>query len=106
MQELGVAVGYRNNVQLRELVRKTMALGFLPVIFVPHAYRLIRNDPTSVQLIELKGAAAVFLVGTFPPPMWNVHLRPMEFRTNNHVESFHRRWSKALMNNTLHCGYS
>ena len=106
IQELGLAGGYRNNEQLRELVRKIMALGFLPVIFVPHAYRLLRNDPATVQLIELNEAVAVFLhyfentwlneQGTFPPPLWNVHLRPMEFRTNNHVESFHRRWNKAV----------
>ena len=81
-----------------------MALGFLPVIFVPHAYRLLWNDPSTVHLIELNGAFAVFLYyfeNTWlneqeTPPMWNVHLRPMEFRTINHVESFHRRWNKAI----------
>ena len=80
-----------------------MALGFLPVIFVQHAYRLLWNDPATVQLIELNVVVALVFEntwlneqGTFSSPMCNVHLRPMEFRTNNHVEHFHQRWNKAV----------
>ena len=28
--------------------------------------------------------------------MWNVFNGPMEIRTNNHVESYHRRWNQAV----------
>ena len=36
------------------------------------------------------------MVTNFPPVTWNVFQRPMEFRTNNFVESYHCRWNDAL----------
>ena len=86
-----------------------MALGFVPLNCVQQGYRLLRNDPMTIRLLENLAPLGVigdFLRyfentwlnehGSFPPQMWNVHIRPMEFRTNNHVESFHRRWNKAV----------
>ena len=37
-----------------------------------------------------------YINGTFPPRMWNVYNREMEFCTNNFVESFHQRWNNAV----------
>ena len=37
-----------------------------------------------------------YINGNFPPSMWNVFNRPMETRTNNAVESFHRQWNQAI----------
>lgn len=28
--------------------------------------------------------------------MWNVFTRPMELRTNNALESYHRRWNETI----------
>ena len=28
--------------------------------------------------------------------MWNIYARPMAIRTNNAVESYHRRWNQAV----------
>ena len=81
-----------------------MALGYIP--FVRNCYNNVRNDPPTNQLIQTYPALQNYFVyfentwlnanATFPPALWNVHNRPMDFRTNSHVESFSHKWSNAV----------
>ena len=78
-----------------------MALGFLPIDHVQNSYDNARHAEETILLINHYPALEAFFDyfertwmnnhGVFPPVIWNVFDRPMEFRTNNHVESFHNR---------------
>lgn len=104
IQRLGLANAYRNNRHLKKCLRKVMALGFLPLLLLRVNYNNHRNSPRTRRLIGRFPALLNFfryfennyLNGNFPPQMWNVFTRPMEFRTNNSVESYHRRWNAAV----------
>lgn len=94
--------GNMENVGIRSLIRGIMALGFVPINFVRVCYQNLQNDPETANFIQIAPALEDFFLyfertwmrqnGIFPPALWNVHDRPMEFRTNNHVESFHNRF--------------
>lgn len=81
-----------------------MALGFLPLAVVRMNFVQLRNSQLTRQLIGRFPALGDFfnyfsnnyLNGNFPPQIWNVFTRTMEIRTNNHVESYHRRWNQAV----------
>ena len=78
-----------------------MALGFLPINNVKACYDNMRQAEETANLIVTYPPLEEFFQyfertwmnedGVFPPKVWNVHNRPMEFRTNNQVESFHNR---------------
>ena len=81
-----------------------MALGFLPLAIVRINFNQLWRSGTTRRLIRRFPALEDFFIyfnnnyinGNFPPRIWNVHNRPMEIRTNNHVESYHRRWNQAI----------
>ena len=95
VQQLGLASLYRQNTELKKLIRLVMALGFLPVLLVRQNFillhqrrrtrRLARRHPevddwlTYVYQTYINNAA-------FPIPVWNVYDRSVNSRTNNHVE--------------------
>ncbi len=104
IQELGLVRAYKNDRRLKKLVKKIMALGFLPIPHVLRSFWNLRTSPQTRRLIARYANLGVFInyvyntymIGHFPPAMWNVYSRPMETRTNNVVESFHRRWNQAV----------
>lgn len=101
VQQEGLQQPYQNDQQIHTIIRSIMALAFVPINFVRLSYQNLRQDPVTLQkIVQYPGLAALVLYfenqwlradGVFPPNTWNVHERPMEFRTNNHVESFHNR---------------
>ena len=83
-----------------------MALAFLPLPFVRIYYQNIRNHHRTVAMVTQHPALPAYFAyfegtwlranGQFPPNIWNVHDRAMEFRTNNIVESFNHRWDTLV----------
>ena len=81
-----------------------MTLGFIPLAIVRMNLNSLIVSRRSRMLINQYPALQFFydyfinnyINGNFPPRMWNVHGRAMEYRTNNFVESFHQRWNSAV----------
>ena len=74
------------------MIRKMMALAFLPVAVVRANFQIIAQEFANLVLATADGVAnvlqyfrRVFLDG-FRPPTWNVYRRNMDTRSNNHVE--------------------
>ena len=96
IQELGLSVPYHENQQLRTLLRKVMAIGYLPVLLVTMNFTQLVNDRRTTRLVNRFPALQDFLQyvrnmyvrqgSFFPPAIWNVYQRDMTHRTNNKVE--------------------
>ena len=75
------------------MVRKLVAVGFLPIIVVRPAFARLEADPIVVQHPALADLLDYYkktwLDGDFPMCMWNVHAD--ETRTNNAIEGWHHR---------------
>lgn len=101
VQEEGLQQPYQIDIHVHSIIRSIMALAFVPINFVRLSYQNVRQDPVTLQKIQqYPGLAVLFHYfenqwlradGVFPPITWNVYERPMEFRTNNYVESFDNR---------------
>ena len=81
VQQLGLTGAYRIDVALKRNIRKTFALGYLPVQLVRMNFNALFNSRESRRFIN---------------QYTSVYNRHMDFRTNNYVESFHNRWNKAV----------
>ncbi|KAL8623468.1 hypothetical protein ACOMHN_061981 [Nucella lapillus] len=83
-----------------------MALGYLPVALVQLNFNALVNRRRTRRLVAIHPDLDDFLnyvrntynrAGCpFPPVVWNVFDRPMDQRTNSHVESFHRVFNDAV----------
>ena len=97
IQKLGLAPNYRQSRRLKRVVRKIMAIGYLPLLLVRQNFHLLRTSRGTVRLCRRYPELTAFLNyfennyldpnGLFPPQMWNVYDRNMDNRINNHVES-------------------
>ena len=95
VQNLGLAASYRRRPAVKSLVRKVMAIGYLPIAVVRQNFRLLRTSRRTQRLCRRYNGLRDFLDyfernylnGLFPPQMWNVYERDMNNRTNNSVES-------------------
>jgi hypothetical protein len=82
---------------LKKVIRKVMAIGYLPVLLVRQNFHLLRTSRRTMRLCKRFPELTDFLDyfqrnylnanGSFPPRMWNVFGRTMDNRTNNNVES-------------------
>ena len=96
IQELGLAVPYHQDRTLARVIRKIMALGYLPLALVQMNFNTLVNSRCCTRLVRHYTAMDEFITytrntyicpgSTFPPVMWNVFERDMDQRTNNHVE--------------------
>jgi len=94
IQELGLARAYIRRRRVRQLLRKIMALGHLPVAIVRQNFFVLANERRTRRLIDRYPAIRDFLLyiqnsyieGTFPVILWNVYRRDGDCRTNNIVE--------------------
>ena len=101
---LGLMRGYRQDNRLKRCLKKIMSLGFLPLALLRMNYAALVARRRTRRLVETYPALEDFfnyfnrnyMNGNFPPVTWNVFQRPMEFRTNNFVESYHSRWNDAV----------
>ena len=97
--ELGLVRAYKDDRTFKKLVKKVMAIGFLPLAFVQNQFNLLQNSNRTRRMITrypnlndfLSYVDNTYINGPFPPPMWNVYDRPMHTRTTNAIESYHRR---------------
>lgn len=104
IQELGLTRAYKRDENLKEILRKVMSLGFLPVALVRNNFTLLRNSPGTRRKIYqypalfdfFNSVQNTYIVGQFPAPVWNVYERNMDCRTNNNAESFHRSWNNRV----------
>ncbi|KAL8606197.1 hypothetical protein ACOMHN_053469 [Nucella lapillus] len=106
LQHLGLAGPYHENDRLAGVVQKIMALGYLPVALVQLNFNALVNRRRTRRLVAIHPDLDDFLnyvrntyirAGCpFPPVVWNVFDRPMDQRTNSHVESFHRAFNDAV----------
>ena len=97
VQSLGLAGRYRQHRALKKVIRKVMAIGYLPLLLVRQNFHLLRTSQRTVRLCRRFPELTEFLDyfnrnylnanGSFPPQMWNVFDRTMDNRTNNSVES-------------------
>ena len=104
LQQLGLTRAYRVDITLKRNIRKTFALGYLPVQLVRMNFNELFNSRETHRFINQYPSLRDYYVylrtnyfdGNFAPRLWNVYNRRMDFGTNNYVESFHNRWNKAV----------
>lgn len=96
ISDLGLASAYHQHSRVRKLLRKVMALAFLPLALVRNNVMLLLASPewrsASRHYHALNDFMAYFTRtymndnGHFPPRMWNVYKRDVNTRTNNYME--------------------
>lgn len=96
VQSLGLAPAFREDPRLKEVVRKVMALGHLPLQLVRNNFELLaqqrrtrraqRDSPELQDFLQYVRNTYIHRGAAFPPAKWNVFRRNMEQRTNNYVE--------------------
>lgn len=102
VQELGLSVAYRQHQSVKNLIRKMMSLGYLPLQVVRMTFNLIYSSGTVARLMRrfpsLRDFISYFRLnyidGNFKPVLWNVYDRNVDCRTNNHVEGYTLHFSK------------
>ena len=105
MQEIGLACAYDNDQLLKRVIWMIMAIGFLPLNLLRINWQNLLQSPNTAALVAQYPPLQQFLLyfernwlnvnGNFPPLIWDVYNRPMEFRTNN-VESYNQVWNRAV----------
>ncbi|KAL8614876.1 hypothetical protein ACOMHN_042834 [Nucella lapillus] len=106
IQELGLSAPYRQNQQLKTLLRKIMALGYLPLQLLRMNFTQLFNARRTTRLMNRFPALQDFLQyvrnmyvrqgSFFPPAIWNVYQRDMTQRTNNKAEAYHRAFGETV----------
>lgn len=94
IQDLGLAAIYRRRRKVRKLLRKVMAIGYLPSYIIRQNFNMLRMGRRTRRLVNRYPAIDDFftyfqntyLDGHFPVRLWNVYERGVECRTNNIVE--------------------
>ena len=89
---------YKENSDVRCIIRKLMALAFLPVIAVRPAFSELKNDPTvsELGLSELLEYYDGTWLHKFKQRMCNVH--KLIIRTNNRMEGWHHKINQTIGN--------
>ena len=96
IQDLGLAVAYRQNRHMKEILTKVMALGYLPQALMRVNFTNLENarrtrhlavqNPSVDDFFRYIRNTYVGQAATFPADVWNVFNRDMSQRTNNNVE--------------------
>lgn len=94
VQQLGLHRAYHRRRAVKRLIRKIMAIGFVPLPLVRNSFRALCMLRSTIRIVRRYPAVADFLRyfrdtymnGVYRPPIWNVYHRPNTCRTNNHVE--------------------
>jgi hypothetical protein len=96
----GLLTAYRSTSQsgrrLKKCIQKIMAIGFIPTAMVRQVFdnyvssqsirRLQVRFPGLDRFLKYVSDTYISRTSMFSPPMWNVHSRTIDTRTNNHVE--------------------
>ncbi|XP_048242867.1 uncharacterized protein LOC125375906 [Haliotis rufescens] len=98
-QELGLAVGYRDNPLVEQWIRRAAALPLLPLQQVQDAWFDSMNQspdvPNADEFNDYIVTNWVDYEARFPPSLWNHH-QTFGPRTNNNLEGFHSRLNASL----------
>ncbi len=96
VQNHGLSTAYRQHRRVQDVVRKVMALAFLPVLLLRQNFFVLRNSRRTQRLCRRMPEIEEWLDyvqqtyidnnATFPAPVWNVYQRDLQTRTNNHLE--------------------
>ncbi|KAJ8298556.1 hypothetical protein KUTeg_023899 [Tegillarca granosa] len=91
VQEDGLQTRYNDDNATYNIVRKLLALPFLPVQEVRHAFATVTSSVNDDKVMELVDYMERNWIdgATFPIPTWNVF--QVADRTNNDLEGWHRR---------------
>ena len=88
IQNILLEIQYKENTdQLKSFVRRTAALAFVPIHFVPLPWQGIKEDTPELQRIHefITYFETTWIVGTFHTAEWNLYETEGP-RTNNHLE--------------------
>ena len=96
VQSLGLQEEYKTNPDLVKTVSKMLSLSLCPVCYIWIAWSAIVVDAPQVANIDdlCEHFENTWLNGNFPLPSWN-HYSTDGARTNNHVESWHKKLNAA-----------
>jgi hypothetical protein len=92
VKELGLTRSRRENPRTADVIRKLLALQYLPGEHIPEVFQRIQRDAGDGVLITrlLDYIQDQWINSTvFHPPSWSCFRRVI--RTNNDVEGWHRR---------------
>ncbi|KAK7098603.1 uncharacterized protein [Littorina saxatilis] len=91
---------------VQDLIKKVLALAFLPVALVRQNFQTLFTDPLTANLARQVAGLQVFLAyfrrnyiipgNVAQPAEWNVYRRDVDTRSNNHVEAWNRRWNATV----------
>jgi len=89
VQELGLATAYEQDDGTHRLIRKLIALPFLPDNEIPAAFSQLRGTATTDALKKLvRYIKSTWIESSiFPPKVWSVYGQAV--RTNNDLEGWH-----------------
>ena len=89
VQELGLQTAYMRDQGTYSLLRRFMALPFLPEATIPSAFRKLKRKATSATLQQFAAYVEKTWItsSVWPPSTWSVYLQSI--RTNNDVEGWH-----------------
>ena len=101
IQEVGLAQAYREDNGTRKLLRKMLALPYLPAEHMEGAFRRLREQCTTeaLQQVATYMDSTWFQSTVWEPPSWSVFQRSI--RTNNDVEGWHRRLNQRIARNDV-----
>ena len=94
VQHEGLAGNYMHDMALKEMIRKLIAIAFLPVALVRLNFDMMEQENANRRLLRQYPALRNFvdyfqrnyIQGQFDIAFWNVYNRSMDNRTNNHAE--------------------
>jgi hypothetical protein len=94
IQDLHLASAYGRDTSVKKLLRKFLSFGYIPLPLIRIIFnllftsrtvrRLMTNNPGITQFVNY--FQRNYITGPFPPKLWNVYDRTVDFRTSNHVE--------------------
>lgn len=100
-QELGLQTPYMEDEATHTLIRRLLALPFLPATCIPEIFEKIQRKASTASLRDLFHYVAHFWIQStlFPPESWSVFKSSV--RTNNDVEGWHRRLNHRAQKSQL-----
>lgn len=101
-QELGLGAAYKAGGGVNRLVRRILALPFLPAEHIPPAHRKLSEKTTDPRLLNLLQYvdSAWLRSSVWEVSSWSSFMRAT--RTNNDVEGWHRRVNARAGRSCLH----
>lgn len=107
IQKLGLCDAYNHDSSFKLSVRMIMAIAFIPSAVVRYNFDLFSQSHRTISLVRRYPAfqtwidyvLSTYIVNNaaFQTPMWNVHSRNVDTRSNNHLEGIMHRPIILLM---------